>query len=95
MFLIFSASKNVSLRLAVRAFTAPATARHLALRPAVARYGLSSFTTQATVEEDLDAALDDILGGAFKESNGVEPGTHIEGSHPMPKTLVEQVSASL
>jgi hypothetical protein len=57
---------------------------------------VQSFTTEveATVEEDLDAALDDILGDAFKQARdyGVQPGTHIEGSKPMPKTLVEEVS---
>lgn len=46
----------------------------------------------ATVEEDLDAALDDILGDALMEAEnpvGVTPGTHMENSRPMPPTLVE------
>jgi len=88
----------------VRAFTSNVggTARRAAVRPVAFRYA-QSFATRAdaSVEEDLDAALDEILGEAFTEadSNGaiksskngiVDTGTHIEGSHPIPKTLVEK-----
>lgn len=48
--------------------------------------------SSTTVEEDLDAALDDILGDALMEAEnpvGVTPGTHMENSRPMPPTLVE------
>jgi hypothetical protein len=66
------------------------------VRPVAYRFTyVQSFTTEveATVEEELDAALDGILGDAFKEAEGgVAPGTHMEGSKPMPKTLVEVVS---
>jgi ATP-dependent RNA helicase DDX21 len=49
--------------------------------------------TKATVEEDLDAALDDVLAGAYTEAKtpaGVEPVNHMKNSHPMPSPLVEQ-----
>lgn len=97
-----------SKRLLVRAFSSSArgVARTAAVRPVVFPY-TRTFASQveASVEEDLDAALDDILGDTFDEtesSNGVaeqaangnvEPGTHIEGSKPIPKTLVEKVSS--
>lgn len=88
-----------SRRLIVKAFTSTVggTARRAAARPVTFRYA-QTFTTraEASVEEDLDTALDDILGDAFTEadSNGaVDTGTHIEGSHPIPKTLVEKVSS--
>jgi len=50
------------------------------------------------VDEDLDAALDDILGEAFSEVDTVPAASngdrrqrhHMEGSRPMPKQLVEQ-----
>jgi hypothetical protein len=63
---------------------------------------MSSSVAASGIDEDLDAALDDILGEAFAEAedgipptyekvdeNGVE---HIAGSHPIPKALVEEVS---
>ena len=43
-------------------------------------------------EQDLDAALDDILGEALMDAEnplGLTPGTHMENSRPMPPTLVE------
>jgi len=51
----------------------------------------------ATVEEDLDTALDNILGDVYDSKNGKKNGkkngeAHMEGSKPMPKELVEQVS---
>jgi hypothetical protein len=96
MFTFFSASRTASVRLAARAFTTSTGARRLAVRPVASRFTyVQSFTTQveATVEEELDAALDGILADAFKDAGGgVAPGTHMEGSKPMPKTLVEVVS---
>lgn len=90
-----------SKRLIVRAFTTSSTTRRV--QPAVFRYA-QTFTTraEATVEEDLDAALEDILGDdtlasfdATSAVNGIDAstdaGTHIEGSHPIPKALVEKV----
>jgi ATP-dependent RNA helicase DDX21 len=99
-----------SKRLLVRAFSTTSTrcaTKTVGIRRPVAY--VRTFVTQAeaTVEEDLDAALDDILGGdsfaakstRIKERNGaVEQangsvevdGTHIEGSKPIPKTLVEK-----
>lgn len=56
--------------------------------------------SSASVEEDLDAALDDILGSAFAEAESGRPDTydevdergveHIKGSHPIPEALVEE-----
>lgn len=80
------------MRLTARAFTTSTGARRLAVRPVASRIThVQSFTTQieASVEEELDAALDGILKDA---GGGVKPGTHMEGSKPMPKTLVEVVS---
>jgi hypothetical protein len=56
------------------------------------RWLSSSSRNSMAVDEDLDSALDSILGEAFEEAEGGrEPGTHIEGSRPIPKTLVEEV----
>ena len=41
------------------------------------------------IEEDLDAALDSLLGDAFKDAS--EP-SHMEDSHPIPRNLLEEVS---
>lgn len=93
MFTFFCASRTASVRLAARAFTTSTGARRLAMRPVASRIThVQSFTTQieASVEEELDAALDGILRDAGGGS--VKPGTHMEGSKPMPKTLVEVVS---
>ena len=88
-----------SRRLAVRAFTSTVAGgtRRLAVRPVAFQYAQSfSSVTEigASVEEDLDVALNDILGDTFAEaqSNGVDTGTHMKGSHPIPKALVEEVS---
>lgn len=95
-----------SKRLLVRAFSCSSrgVARTAAVRPVTFSY-TRTFATRAevSVEEDLDAALDDIIGDTFAdverngaaavEANGiVEPGTHIKGSKPIPKSLVEKVS---
>lgn len=57
-------------------------------------------TTVASVDEDLDAALDDILGNPYDEDDLLaalsskpfaEPAVHMERSKPIPKTLVEKV----
>lgn len=116
MFALLSSSRNGSLRLAVRAFTASTTApfrstlASRSVRPTLAslypsqKSLIARFST-STVEEDLDAALDDILGGAddalddilgeaFLEAENpadMEPGTHMKGSHPMPEALVAKV----
>ena len=101
-----------SKRLLVRAFSS-STTRSCATKTVGIRRPVPyvrTFVTQAeaTVEEDLDAVLDDILGGEsfaaeeIKSTNGVAEkangsieadGTHIEGSKPIPKTLVEKVCA--
>jgi hypothetical protein len=47
------------------------------------------FLSSSTVEEDLDAALDNILGDVTKQEK-----VHMNGSKPMPKALVEQVRTS-
>lgn len=88
----------------MRAFSSTTLRRTVvgaAQRPVAFRFAQSFATrAEATVEEDLDAALDDILGDTIEEvesSNGIAvdaTGTHIEGSHPIPKALVEKVSTS-
>jgi hypothetical protein len=48
----------------------------------------------AAADQELDSALDELLGEALKEAEtpAAEGGKgHIEGSHPFPKDLVEQV----
>mmetsp|Transcript_9582 Transcript_9582/g.13573 ORF Transcript_9582/g.13573 Transcript_9582/m.13573 type:complete len:847 (+) Transcript_9582:268-2808(+) len=98
----FSSSKTTSMRFAVRAFTVSSTPSRVAfqsaVRPLVARstdITRRSLSSRAAtpVDEDLDKALDDILGDAFFEAENpddMEPGNHIKGSHPMPKNLVAQ-----
>ena len=49
-----------------------------------------------TADEELDTALSEILGEAI--SKGENPASignngHIEGSHPFPKELIEEVIA--
>jgi len=47
----------------------------------------------STVEENLDAALEDILGDALLEAENppdMQPGNHMKGSRPMPKNLIEE-----
>jgi hypothetical protein len=47
-----------------------------------------------TTDNELDSALDDILGEALAEAENpaaMEGEGHIEGSHPFPKELVEEV----
>lgn len=47
-----------------------------------------------TTDDELDSALDDILGEALAEAENpaaMEGEGHIEGSHPFPKELVEEV----
>mmetsp|Transcript_14706 Transcript_14706/g.28082 ORF Transcript_14706/g.28082 Transcript_14706/m.28082 type:complete len:914 (+) Transcript_14706:164-2905(+) len=51
----------------------------------------------STTDEELDSALDDILGEALQEAENpvvdeqVGERVHIEGSHPFPKELLEEV----
>ena len=58
------------------------------------RYFSGDRRFSAAVEEDLDAALDNILGDAFKEAKNpvdMQPGTHMKHSRPIPENLVEEV----
>lgn len=111
-FIMFTVLSGVSRRLTVRAFITTAStnskrsARIVAsttCRPGNSPYyqdRLIFFSTKATVEEELDTVLDDMmmLGhtvSSSKVENGTrKPGTHIEGSKPMPKILVEKVRLS-
>lgn len=102
----FLSSSRRTSRLVAQALTSSSTASRLTVRPTTAflaasrsntflmqRFKHSTSSSAAAVEEDLDAALDDILGGAFAEASNpvdVEPGTHMKGSRPMPPALVEQ-----
>jgi hypothetical protein len=102
-------SSKIASRLVVRAFTSSRTRAITAARvPFSANYQQFRWkTTQgvAAVEEDLDAALDSLLGDAFKEAGEdsqassviEETGeeSHIKDSHPIPKNLVEEVSSDL
>lgn len=50
------------------------------------------------IDEELDSALNDLLGEALKEAEepAAQAGSgHIEGSHPFPKELVETVRSLL
>lgn len=61
-------------------------------RPGTGRTNMSAQAT--TTDEELDTALDEILGEALQEAeNPAADGErgHIEGSHPFPKELVEEV----
>ena len=60
--------------------------QRLLSRPASVR----TFALGATVEEDLDAALDSILGESLATKT---KEAHIPGSHPMPEKLIAQVSS--
>lgn len=53
----------------------------------------ASSSSSTTVEDDLDAALDNLLDDALYEAeNPIQQGkNHIQGSRPMPPTLVEKV----
>jgi hypothetical protein len=49
------------------------------------------------IEEDLDAALDDILGDAIQEAEypaGMQTGSHLPETHSIPQNLVEEVRYS-
>ena len=80
---------RTSSRIFARALTTSFVPRtRFPVSAASARFTSSlSATVDRDVEEDLDAALDDILGSDF------DHGTHMEGSHPMPPALVEEVRA--
>jgi hypothetical protein len=86
-------SSKIASRIAVRAFTSSRTRSLTAARlPGCvnsAQFRWKSTQGVAVIEEDLDAALDSLLGDAFKEA-GDE--SHIRGSHPLPKNLLEEVS---
>jgi hypothetical protein len=106
---LLSPSKSAKLMVA-RAFTTNSHASQLlstrtcrlAGSPAFAttisparRLYMSTSRVAADVEEDLDAALDDILGEAMLEAEeplNMSKGVHMEDSRPMPKKLMEKVS---
>jgi hypothetical protein len=99
-------------RWAARAFVATGPSRILA-RPLVASTAFRFQSTvrddtglPATVEDDIDAVLDSVLGDVYKVSSAPDEDTfaaatfpddgteHMEGSKPIPDILVEQVSPS-
>jgi hypothetical protein len=49
----------------------------------------------ATVEDDIDAALEDALGDVFSDAKIGQPTfavkNHLEGTHPVPSNLIEKV----
>lgn len=74
----------------VHAFNSQATVRAVlpGSRLATASRTFSSSVQATEVDEDLDAALDGLLGETFSEIEG----THMEDSKPIPDALVETVS---
>jgi hypothetical protein len=107
---LLSPSKSAKLMVA-RAFTTNSHASHLLSTRTCRLPGAPAFATTTTspasrlytstshvaanVEEDLDAALDDILGEALQEAEeplDTSKGGHIEGAKPMPAAVVELVS---
>lgn len=94
-------SQRFAGRVLVRAFTTSYTlpaARTLATANSnVGGAGVPRFlsTNGVSVEEDLDAALDNILGDAFSaadEATDLANGADMNGSTPAPKELLEEVS---
>jgi hypothetical protein len=90
-------SRRIATRFLARAFTNTngIATRHLGTNgnqfASQFRF-LSSARDVAQVDvEDLDAALDNLLGDAFEEAE-VREEAHIKDSHPIPKNLVEEVS---
>lgn len=95
-------SPKIASRFLVYAFTSPPTSR--SSKMCVQRIGALDQVSQqrrlsalgvTQVEEDLDAALDNLLGDAFLEAGDprdLETEAHMKDSHPIPAALVEQVS---
>ena len=94
---MLSLSRRVSTRVLVQAFSTrglvtTTAARALVNRPQQQFYVPRQFSSarDVAVEEDLDAALDNLLGDAVKE--GKDSEHHMKDSKPVPPTLVETVS---
>jgi hypothetical protein len=86
-------SGKVTTRVLVQAFTTRSSA--VAARSFLAtNNNLRQFSSRgaAEVAEDLDAALDDLLGNAFKSENPPAPENHMKDSKPVPPKLVDTVS---
>jgi hypothetical protein len=95
-------SRRVATRFMVRAFTTNsnglAPTRGVLAGSHIGQHRFLSVRGVA-VEEDLDAALDDLLGDAFKDAEEPldlekpnENEAHMKDSHPVPAALVETVS---
>ncbi len=89
-------SRRVSTRMLVQAFTTRSNG--LAVQSfsqvkynQVPRQFLSSQRV-AQVDEDLDAALDNLLGDAMKDGQEKAKEAHIKDSKPLPPKLLETVS---
>jgi hypothetical protein len=96
-------SRRVATRFMVRAFTTNsnglAPTRGVTAGSHVRQHRFLSVRGVARVEEDLDAALDDLLGDAFKDTEEPldlekpkENEAHMKDSHPVPAPLGETVS---
>ena len=93
-------SRRAATSLFVRAFNTGNRARLVSQR-IDSRYNSASPTRWlstagvARVDEDLDAALDTLLGSAFDEAEDprdLKNEEHMKDSRPIPKNLVEEVS---
>ena len=95
-------SRRFASRCLVRAFTTTSSTKiHKGLTRGFP--GAAGFSQQqrllsqgvASVDEDLDAALDSLLGDAFDEAEDprdLQVEEHMKDSHPIPRNLVEEVS---
>lgn len=89
-------SQRFAARVLVRAFTTSYTlpaARTLATTNN--RFRFLTTSGAASVEEDLDAALDTILGDAFLAADApkdLENEADMNDSHPVPEEVIEEVS---
>jgi hypothetical protein len=90
-------SQRFAARVLVRAFTTSYTlpaARTLATTNN--RFRFLTTSGAASVEEDLDAALDTILGDAFLAADApkdLENEADMNDSHPVPEEVIEEVSS--
>lgn len=86
-------SRKVTTRVLVQAFTTRSSA--VAARSFLAtNNNHRQFSSRGATEvaEDLDAALDDLLGNAFKSEYPPAPENHMKDSKPVPPKLVDTVS---
>lgn len=102
MQVLIISSRNLS-RFAARALLSPPNARRTAaasFRPLASQYrfkaSVASDDSAATVEDDIDAVLDSVLGDVYKKADEVEEFeddviNHMKGTHPVPSNLVEEV----